>query len=111
MKTRQLNAALTTLYFLIESGRRHLRKSTDASIREAFGMCYPAFVEFKLMHFAVDLKPNILGYLSQLLARIRWDDDFEAPFTRVRFHSMGRTLLTGLDYAHAVEISTLDLRR
>jgi N1221-like protein/Domain of unknown function (DUF3402) len=67
MKTRQLNAALTTMYFLIESGRRQLRSDQDDFVRKAIA----------------SLNPCILDYFSQLVAKIRWSDESEVPFTKI----------------------------
>ena len=36
-KGRQLGAALTSLYFLVETGRWEIRKSADDLVRRAFG--------------------------------------------------------------------------
>ena len=36
-RDRQLGAALTALYFFVESGRRQVREGQDQPIRQAFG--------------------------------------------------------------------------
>lgn len=37
-RDRQLTAVLTTLYFVVESGRKQITKGADGTIREAIGM-------------------------------------------------------------------------
>ncbi len=37
-RDRQLNAVLTTLYFVVESGRKQIAKGADGTIRQAIGM-------------------------------------------------------------------------
>lgn len=37
-RDRQLNAVLTTLYFVVESGRKQIAKGEDGTIRQAIGM-------------------------------------------------------------------------
>lgn len=37
IRDRQLNAALTILYFGVESGRQQLKRGEDPSIRRAYG--------------------------------------------------------------------------
>lgn len=65
------------MYFLVESGRRQLRREKDESIREAF----------------LSLQPNILDYFSQLIGKIRWSDESEAPFTKIMLLLWKSTLL------------------
>ncbi|MCJ1401425.1 Factor arrest protein 11 [Xylographa trunciseda] len=66
-KDRQLSAILTTLYFVVESGRQQAAKGEDNSIRQAI----------------VALQPNVLHYLTGLVAKLRWDDAYHLPFTRI----------------------------
>ncbi|MCJ1416250.1 Factor arrest protein 11 [Xylographa parallela] len=67
IKDRQLSAILTTMYFVVESGRQQAAKGEADSIRQAI----------------VALQPNFLHYLTSLVAKLRWDDGYSLPLTRI----------------------------
>ncbi|MCJ1286519.1 Factor arrest protein 11 [Xylographa opegraphella] len=67
IRDRQLSAILTTLYFVVESGRQQAAKGEVESIRQAI----------------VTLQPNFLHYLTSMVAKLRWDDGYSLPLTRV----------------------------
>ncbi|MCJ1381036.1 Factor arrest protein 11 [Xylographa soralifera] len=67
IRNRQVSAILTTLYFVVESGRQQFVKGESDSIRQAI----------------VALQPNLLHYLTSLVAKLRWDDAYGLPLTRI----------------------------
>jgi hypothetical protein len=83
-KTRQLSAVLTSLYFVIEAGRKQVTKGEKDTIRQAVGMYIMQLTRCRLMcSFAVGLEPKLPQYLVKLIARLRWDDSFTLPISRV----------------------------
>ena len=66
-KTREINGVLTLLYLLVESGRQQIMEGKEETIRKEF----------------FSLEPNVLHFLSSLVAKLRWDDSFDFPLTRI----------------------------
>ena len=64
-KSRELNGILTLLYLIVESGRQQIIDEKEDTIRRKI----------------VALDPNILQFMSSLVARLRWDDSFDFPLT------------------------------
>ena len=85
IRERQLSAVLTILYFVVESGRQQVVKGDDDSIRQAIGTPFgESFCNIANRIIPVALQPNFLHYLTHLVAKLRWDDAYNLPFTRVR---------------------------
>lgn len=63
----QMTACLTTLYFIVLSGSQQKEGLKKGLIRSSFAK----------------LDPNPLQYLTQILARLRWEETPHIPFTRV----------------------------
>ena len=82
---RELELILTILYVAVEVGRQDIADGRDSNIRKAIGRemdffnCNIANINPLL----VELKPNLLNYLCQLIAKLRWDDTSNIPLTRV----------------------------
>ncbi|KAI9934039.1 hypothetical protein ASPWEDRAFT_126823 [Aspergillus wentii DTO 134E9] len=65
---REANLALTTLYLVVEVGRRQeATNPRHTPIRDAL----------------TDLKPNLLVFLVEIIARLRWDESTNVPLTRI----------------------------
>ena len=89
IKDRQLSAILTTMYFVVESGRQQAAKGEADSIRQAIGI--PSGESFRKAAnelISVALQPNFLHYLTSLVAKLRWDDGYSLPLTRVSHRSL-----------------------
>ncbi|KAL8964362.1 MAG: hypothetical protein Q9183_004504, partial [Haloplaca sp. 2 TL-2023] len=61
-----MNQALTALYLLVEVGR-----------------CGPTETMLEVRHVIADLEPNLLKYLTEVLAKTRWQDSSRLPFIRL----------------------------
>ena len=85
IKDRQLNAALTTLYFIVESGREQVKRGAGTSIRQAIGtrVAIISCSVANIFCLPADLEPELMHYLTQLIAKLRWDDTSSIPFTKV----------------------------
>ncbi|MCJ1247825.1 Factor arrest protein 11 [Trapelia coarctata] len=77
-RDRQLNAVLTTLYFVVESGRKQIAKGAAGTIRQAI----------------VALEPDLLHYLVKFIAKLRWDDSYKLPISRLLLIMWKSLLLT-----------------
>lgn len=65
---REANLVLTAFYLTVEVGRRQeSRVPSNAPLRDAL----------------MDLKPNLLVFLVEIIARLRWDDATNVPLTRI----------------------------
>jgi hypothetical protein len=65
---REANLVLTAYYMIVEIGRKQeARDPWRAPLRDAL----------------MDLKPNLLVYLVDIIARLRWDDSANIPLTRI----------------------------
>ncbi|KAL9120268.1 MAG: hypothetical protein Q9187_003175 [Circinaria calcarea] len=67
MKRLGLGYVMTIMYVMIESGRQQAFEGGEDSMR----------------HAIVALEPNLLHFLSSLVAKLRWDDSSDIPLTRV----------------------------
>ncbi|KAL4898619.1 hypothetical protein BDV59DRAFT_6800 [Aspergillus ambiguus] len=65
---REANLVLTALYLTVEVGRRE--ESRDAS-------------NSPIRHTLMGQRPNLLVFLVEIIARLRWDDATNVPLTRV----------------------------
>lgn len=65
---REANLILTALYLVVEVGRRQEAQDPDQTpVRDAL----------------TELKPNIMVFLVEIIARLRWDETANVPLTRV----------------------------
>ncbi|PYH82287.1 putative pheromone-dependent cell cycle arrest protein Far11 [Aspergillus uvarum CBS 121591] len=65
---REANLLLTPLYFIVEVARRQeILDPKNASLRETL----------------MQLEPNLLVFLVEIIARLRWDDSANIPLTRI----------------------------
>ena len=79
-----MSLSLSIMYFLVECGRRQVLKKEGDSIRRAFGTSLPLRTcTIADRRPLAGRQPNILPFLSQLIASFRWEDAPEVPFTRV----------------------------
>jgi hypothetical protein len=82
-KARELWLLLTSWYLIIESFRA--REASDAAyrtpqaLRKSFHAATPTF---SLWHI-VDLKPNFLVAMVQVIAHVRWQESSSLPLIRV----------------------------
>ena len=84
IRDRQLSAILTTLYFVVESGRQQAAKGEGDSVRQAIGIpSEESFCKVANGMISVGLQPNFLHYLTSIVAKLRWDDASSLPLTRV----------------------------
>ncbi|PKY06789.1 transmembrane hyphal anastomosis protein Ham2/Far11, partial [Aspergillus campestris IBT 28561] len=65
---REVNLVLTALYVIVEVGRR----------QEARHPYNPP-----LRHAIMELEPNLLVFLVEIISRLRWDDSANVPLTRI----------------------------
>ncbi|MCJ1476805.1 Factor arrest protein 11 [Lambiella insularis] len=63
----QLTAILSCMYFMVEVGRQQVARGEKDKIRQSF----------------VTLQPSILHYLTNSVAKLRWDDAYNLPITKV----------------------------
>lgn len=65
---REANLILTALYLIVEVGRRQEAQDPEQTpVRDAL----------------TDLKPNIMVFLVEIIARLRWDETANVPLTRI----------------------------
>lgn len=65
---RESNLVLTAFYLLVETGRRQeARNEKHTPLRDSI----------------MDLKPNVLVFLVEIISRLRWDDSANVPLTRI----------------------------
>lgn len=65
---REANLILTALYLVVEVGRRQEAQDPDQTpVRDAL----------------TELKPNIMVFLVEIIARLRWDETANVPLTRI----------------------------
>lgn len=81
----QLTAILSSLYFMVEVGRQQAAKGEKDTIRQAFGMRQGGMLLCIIANefLPVILHPHILHYLTNLVAKLRWDDAYYLPITKV----------------------------
>ncbi len=77
-----MNQALTVLYLMVEVGRwgpDEVKSEVQQTIRMSSSR-----VGLQLLNFrVVALEPGLLQYLTNVIARTRWQDTPRLPFTRV----------------------------
>ncbi|KAH8431377.1 FAR11/STRIP family protein [Aspergillus melleus] len=65
---REANLVLTAFYLLVETGRRQeARNEKHTPLRDSI----------------MDLNPNLLVFLVEIISRLRWDDSANVPLTRI----------------------------
>ena len=84
-KQQELGNVLTILYLVVEVGRQQAAAGEDATIQQEIGrgICVYHCNIANTTLFSAALRPSLLKFLSQLIARLRWDDTSNIPLTRV----------------------------